>query len=212
MALKLPKTTEVGKVIAKERFYEKEPAHIKAYFVAHIEKIIWVNKISPTTLNVFAQNYPELQVFEIHFKSVNKKMYDMIRLIDSKIPYLILFLAVCGNERKAIISFKQIKEIKSVIVEQFQNEWQDMGNFKLELKGNSVDAIYENYLYQIASGLHFGDNLAENVAKYKEVKCLKAAIEKINRKIRNEPSIAKKQELARRRNDLERRTAQITDN
>jgi len=197
--LNLPKSTHVGRVVSKERFYEKEPSKIKEYFVTHIEKIIWANKISPITLNINSKAYNELQVFEIYFKSVNKKINAIIRLIDSKIPYPILFLIIYKNEIKAITSFKKIKDEKTVIVEQFEKNWQELENFKLELKGNSVDAIYENYLYQIETSLHFCDNLEENVDKYKQIKALKAEIEKINRKIKNEPSIAKRQELARRR-------------
>jgi len=201
--LNLPKSTDVRRIVPKERFYEKEPTKIKEYFVTHIEKIIWANKISPTTLNISSKAYPELQVFEIYLKSVDKKLNDVIRLIDSKIPYPILFLLICKNEIKAILSFKQIKEEKIVIIEQFETDWQDLKNFKLELKGNSVDTIYENYLYQIEPILHFGDNLDENIDKLKQIKALKAKIEKINRKIKNEPSIAKRQELARKRNSLE---------
>ena len=207
--LNLPKSTEVGRIVSKERFYEKESSKIKEYFVNNIDRIIWTNKISPTTLNINSKTYLELQVFEIHFKSVNTKTNDIIRLIDSKVPYLILFLAICKNEIKAIISFKQIKEKKNLVVEQFESKWQDFENFKLELKGNSVDTIYENYLYQIEASLRFGGNLKENVDKYKQIKSLKAEIEKINRKIKNEPAIAKRQELARERNVLE---IQLIDN
>ena len=207
--MNLPKSTEVGRIVAKERFYAKESYKIKDYFVNTIEKIIWANKISPTTLNISSKKYIELQVFEVYLKLVDKKLNDIIRLIDSKIPYLILFLIIYKSEVKAIISYKQVKEEKTVIIEQFESAWQDAGSFKLGLKGNSVDAIYESYLYQIESDLHFGDNLDENIDKYKQIKKLKAEIEKINRKIRKEPSIAKRQELARERKELEGRIEEI---
>jgi len=201
--LNLPKLTEVNKIISKERFYEKEPSKIKEYFVNNIDRIIWANKISPTTLNISSKKYSELQILEIYLKSIDKKLNNIIRLIDSKIPYLILFLVIYKNGIKVVTSFKKIKEEKTVIIEQFEQDWQELENFKLEIKGNSVDTIYENYLYQIEPNLHSGGNLEENIDKYKQIKALKAEIEKINRKIKNEPSIAKRQELARKRNKLE---------
>jgi len=51
--------------------------------------------------------------------------------------------------------------------------------------------------------------LDENIDKYKQIKILKAEIEKINRKIRKEPSIAKRQELAMERKELEGRIEEI---
>jgi len=201
--LNLPPSTEVGKIVPKERFYAKEPSKTKDYFTTHIEKISWVNKISPTTLNISARSYPELQVFEVRFKAVDKKTNKTIRLIDSKIPYPVLFLVCYRNELKAMLSVKQVKGDKIVVIEQFETDWHDFEGFKLEMKGASVDAIYENYLYQITDKLNFGGSLEENMNKYKQIKALKTAIEKINRKIKKEPSVVKRQELARERNALE---------
>jgi len=203
--LNLPPSTEVGKIVPKERFYTKEPSKTKDYFTANIEKISWANKISPITLNINARSCPELQVFEIRLKAVDKKINKIIRLIDSKIPYPVLFLVCYKNDIKAILSVKQVKGDKTVVIEQFETDWQTNDSFRLEMKGASVDAIYENYLYQIIAGLNFGGSLEENMSKYKQIKAMKTAIEKINRKIKKEPSVVKRQELARERNELEQK-------
>ena len=203
--LNLPPSTEVGKIVPKERFYAKEPSKTKDYFTANIEKICWANKISPTTLNIYARSCPELQVFEVRLKAVDKKINKIIRLIDSKIPYPVLFLVCYRNDIKAILSVKQVKVDKTVVILQFETIWQTNEGFRLEMKGASVDAIYENYLYQITPELDFGNSLEENMSKYKQIKALKTAIEKINRKIKKEPSVVKRQELARERNELEQK-------
>jgi len=203
--MNLPKSTEVGRTVPKERFYEKESSTTKDYFVKNIEKIIWANKISPTTLNISSKTYPELQVFKIYIKSIDKKIKDIVRLMDGKIPYPVLFSIICKNEVKSIIAAKQVKEEKIVVIEQFENDWQELKDFVLHLKGNRVDSIYENYMYQIEPDLQIGGSFEENLTKYKQIKSLKAEIEKINRKIKKELSIDKKQELARSRNELENR-------
>ena len=116
-----------------------------------------------------------------------------------------MFLVCYRNDIKAILSVKQVKVDKTVVIEQFETIWQTNEGFRLEMKGASVDAIYENYLYQITPELDFGNSLEENMSKYKQIKALKTAIEKINRKIKKEPSVVKRQELARERNILEQK-------
>ena len=201
--LNLPPSTEVGKTVPKERFYAKEPSETKDYFTTFIEKINWANKISPATLNISARVCPELQVFEVRLKAFDKKINKIIRLMDGKIPYPVLFLVCYRNELKAMLSVKQVKGDRTIVVEQFETDWHESKGFRLKMKGISVDAIYENYLYQIATGLDSGGSLEENMNRYKQVKAWKAAIDKINRQIKKEPSIVKRQELARERYLLE---------
>ena len=124
-------------------------------------------------------------------------------MIDSKIPYPVLFLVCYRNDIKAMLSVKQVKGEKTVVIEQFETDWQTNESFRLEMKGASVDAIYENYLYQIAAGLDAGGSLEENMSRYKQIKAWKTAIQKINSQIKKEPSVVKRQELARERYLLE---------
>ena len=207
--LNLPKSTQVDKLVPKERFYTKESSKTKRFFINLIDKVIWANKISPTTLNISTQTYPELQIFEVRIKSVDNVINKVILLIDSKIPYPVLFLLHFEDKMKAILSIKQVTNEKTVILEQFETDWQDIEQLKLDLKGNSVDTIYENYLYQINSEFPLGGNFEDRIVKYKQIKSIKKEITKINHKMNTEPSLSKKQALARYRNTLEKKINEV---
>jgi hypothetical protein len=196
--LQLLKSTEVNIPIPEEQFYEKESYKIKQDFVDHIEGILWRNKVSPTTLNISSKIYRELQIFEVRVRNMDDCLNQIIRLIDSKIPYPVLFIITQQTKDvKAIISYKKILDEKINIEELFETD-----KLSLQLKGNTVDAIYANYLYQIVS-FDYGGSLEENFGIYKYIKNIQNQIDKINQQIRKELSVAKKQALARKRKDLE---------
>ena len=85
----------------------------------------------------------------------------------------------------------------------FETGWEKQLN--LELKGRSVDEIYKNYLFQIEPSLKNINrtDTKEAVASVKYKYSLQAQIDSINKKIKNELSDSKKQELARERFKLE---------
>ena len=85
----------------------------------------------------------------------------------------------------------------------YETSWTD--TLDLELKGIAVGEIYANFLYQIDPDLQLpGTSDAKSAVEHnkKKQKALKQ-IDSISRKIRNEPSIAKRQALARQRHELE---------
>ena len=52
--LTFPKTTEVNKIIPKEKFYKNLTLNsgLKDKFVSDVKKIIWLNKLAPNTINI----------------------------------------------------------------------------------------------------------------------------------------------------------------
>jgi len=203
----LPKSTVVNRFIPKEKFYNKTKLNskIKQLFTDEIEKITWLNKIAPETLNIRAGDYGELQIFEIKLKISNISLA-VLKHIDTYIPYPILFIINKSNASKAIISYKEnvSKNQDNMKVESyFETGWEKQLN--LELKGRSVDEIYKNYLFQIEPSLKNINrtDTKEAVASVKYKYSLQAQIDSINKKIKNELSDSKKQELARERFKLE---------
>lgn len=204
----LPKSTIVGKFIPKEKFYTKTniSGKLRQLFTDEIEKITWKNKIAPDTLNITSKDYAEIQVFEVSLKgsAVNSAV---LKHIDTFIPYPILFiLKSSSGSQKAVISYKEpmTKSKHQMKVDSYyETSWQPELN--LELKGRSVDEIYKNFLYQIAPQLKNANQTTAKIAieVNKEREKIRKQIDAINRQITNEPSIAKKQELARIRRKLE---------
>lgn len=92
--LNLPQTTEVNKIIPKNKFYEKADISnsLKESFVNDIEKIVWANKLSPKTLNIAeGSTIKEIEVFHIKLKT-SKFNEKILEAIDKSIPYYILYV------------------------------------------------------------------------------------------------------------------------
>lgn len=203
----LPESTRVGRVVAKEKFYAKTNINTKLrqMFTDEVEKIIWANKIAPDTLNITAKDYAELQVFEVALKGFDLNLA-VLKHIDTFIPYPILFILKQSNASKAVISFKESSsksKDQMKVDSYYETRWQTELN--LELKGRSVDEIYKQFLYQVAPELRIvkQSSAKEAIFATKEMKAIQSQIDAINRKITIEPSIARRQELARARHELE---------
>ena len=89
-----PQTTEFGKRIPKQKFYENmdvSPA-LKRVFVEQIKLIHWRNKLAVSTMNIApGKTVTEIEVIEIKLASpqLNEAV---LRQIDKEIPYHILFI------------------------------------------------------------------------------------------------------------------------
>ncbi len=205
--MNFPASTVVNRFIPKEKFYTKTSvsSQLRQRFTDEIEKIRWTNKISPDTLNITSGEYSELQVFEITLKS-SEVSNSLLKHIDTFIPYPILYVLKKPNLQKAVISFKEqgIKNENQMKVDTyFETQW--IEELELQLKGRSVDEIYKNFLFQIAPQLNElnRNDTKSAVQSNKEKQKIKKQIDLISQKLISEPSIAKKQELARERHRLE---------
>jgi len=92
--LGFPKSTEFGKRIPKQKFYENmavSPA-LKHVFIEQVKTIYWRNKIAVSTLNLAAgTEVTEIEVLEIKMSQPNVDE-SFFRQMDKEIPYHILFL------------------------------------------------------------------------------------------------------------------------
>lgn len=205
--MELPSSTKVNRFVPKEKFYSKTSINtkIRQLFTNEIERITWANKLSPETLNISAGEYKELQIFEVTLKS-DEISNSILKHIDTFIPYPILFILRKPGAMKATISFKESNAKSENLMK--VDTYYDTGwrrTLELELKGRSVDEIYKNYLYQIAPKLKDVKQTTTKAAieVSKERASIERQIEATKRKMANEPSIVKRQELARQRHDLE---------
>ncbi|MGY4893423.1 MAG: DUF4391 domain-containing protein [Candidatus Saccharimonadota bacterium] len=206
--MQLPESTIVNRFVPKEKFYSKTSVvgKLKQQFTDEIEKITWVNKIAPDTLNITSKDYAELQVFEIILKQ-SELSTAILKHIDTFIPYPILFILKKDGAERAVISFKEsgIKNENQMKVDSYyETPWRQ--ELHLELKGRSVDEIYRNFLFQITPDLQSQGYTSTKVAveANKEQLKLQKQIDVLNKQIANEPSTAKRQELARERHDLQK--------
>ena len=209
--LGLPKSTEFGKRIPKQKFYENlsiTPA-LKRVFVEHISQIVWLNKIATTTVNIAAgEKVEEIEVFLIN---LTKPFSDdkVMRQIDKEIPYHILFLLEHGGKYQAWIGYKEASSGDNAfkVSHYYHTEWLDEDALSLKMQGMTLDAVWDNFLLQI-SGIEKAQDktVDEQVAIERQQKKVDAQIAKLEAMARKEKQPKKKFELVQKINELKKWT------
>lgn len=209
-----PASTEFGKRIPKQKFYENidiTPA-LKRVFVEQIRLIYWRNKLAATTLNLIAgEAVMEVEVFEIR---LNTPQLDeaVLRQIDKEIPYHIFFILTCEGKAQAWIGYKEAVTSGSnafKVSRYYHTEWMPENELQFRVDGLSMDAIYENLVRQIAGDnlqMDSGESLKESVERDEKKKRLEKQIAALESKMRKEKQLNRRMEvnaeLKRLRKDL----------
>lgn len=209
--VKFPEYTKVGRIVAKENFYDNIDTATKNLFQNEILRITWEYKLAPNTINLPAKKWQEIEVFRIILKNseVSEKV---LKAIDSAIPYPILFLIENGTVEKAVISYKeqsQKDENFAKVDTYFSTGWNDPRLDEIKIDGLDIDAVFSNFVRQIAGDkLIFSKStdvpktIKEDVEALKEREKIQKQMDIFTRKINAEPSLGKKQELAEERYKL----------
>lgn len=209
--IKFPEYAKVSRIVAKENFYNGIDTTTKSLFQSDISRVTWEYKLAPNTINLPAKKWPEIEVFRITLKNseVSEKV---LKAIDSAIPYPILFLIENGTLEKAVISYKeqsQKDENFAKVDTYFSTGWNDPRLDEIKIDGLDIDAVFSNFVRQIAGDkLIFSKStdvpktIKEDVEALKEREKVQKQIDALTRKINAEPSLGKKQELAEERHRL----------
>ena len=213
----LPKTTEFNKRIPKQKFYENmdiSPA-LKKVFVEQVKIIYWRNKIAASTTNLATGNdVTELEVFEVR---LNSPVLDdgLLRQIDREIPYHILFLLEYQGKYQAWIGYKEAAASGNKAFKvngYYHTEWLTEDELPLKLEGLSVDAVYENFVRQIAGDKlkseAAGESLKESVARDEQKQALQKQIDTLKAKIRKEKQLNKQMQM---NNELKKLKKKLED-
>ena len=211
--VKFPEYTKVGRIVAKENFYDKTDTATKNLFQSEIARITWEYKLAPETINIPAKKWSEIQVFRIDLKN-SEVPIKALKVIDSAIPYPILFLIGKGSVEKAVICYKeqnQKDENSAKVDAYFETEWNDERLKNIKIDGLNIDTVFSNFVRQIAGdklsttktdSTEAPKNIKDDVEAMKEREKIQKQIDVITRKINAEPSLGKKQELAEERYKL----------
>ena len=193
--LHLPKSTEINKFIAKTNFYKRAniTPKIHDFIEQQVDRITWVNKVAPTTMNISSGDVVEFQVFHIQLKTPDLDNVVPI-FIQKSVPYPILFV-ISGARGVRVIAVTKNADSKPVII---ATDWKT--SLSLELKGNSTDSLYKNYLLQLSPSFAA---VGGDTEKHSEATRIKRGIDALSAKIKRETQVNKRQELARERYELE---------
>lgn len=198
-----PKSTEFNRRIPKTTFYENlniSPA-LKRSFIEQIKIIYWRNKIATTTTNLAAGAVvTEVEVFEIRLVAPVLDE-DVLRRIDTEIPYHILFLLEYGGKYQAWIGYKEASASGNnafKVTGYYHTEWMTLDELPLRIEGLNLDAAYENFVRQIAGDKLVSMNeesLKDAVQRDEQKKKLQKQIDALQAKIRKEKQLNRQMEM-----------------
>ena len=198
-----PVSTEFGKRIPKQKFYENidiTPA-LKRVFVEQIRLIYWRNKLAATTLNLAAgEAVKEIEVFEVR---LNAPQLDeaVLRQIDKEIPYHLIFILTCDSKAQAWIGYKEAAASGSnafKVSRYYHTDWVPEGSLNFSIDGLNMDAVYESLVRQIAGDklqIDSGESLKESVERDEKKKQLEKQISVLENKMRREKQLNRRMEM-----------------
>jgi hypothetical protein len=154
-----PDSTACNTLLPKKTFYERLSftAAQKNLFVHEIEKIIWRNKLSASTLNLQpGKRVTELQVFEVVLKK-KSICFPVLKLLGKGIPYHLLFLLRFGDQVSACIGYRETPGTTEQ--EFFHTGWMTFAELPLQVLGLTMDDVYDNFIRQIHQDLEEHENV-----------------------------------------------------
>ena len=198
-----PASTEFGKRIPKQKFYENigiTPA-LKRVFVEQIRLIYWRNKLAATTLNLAAgEAVTEIEVFEVRL-NVPQLDEAVLRQIDKEIPYHILFILAYEGKAQAWIGYKEAVASGNnafKVSRYYHTDWVPENALQFRVDGLSMDAVYENLVRQIAGDVlqaDAGENLQASVERDEKRRKLEKQIAALENKMHREKQLNRRMEI-----------------
>ena len=196
--LNLPASAAFNRRIPKQKFYEELPLTpaLRRVFVGQINAIWWRSKIAPATANLApGRTVTELEVFELQLAQPSLDE-GVLRAIDKRIPYPILYLLTCDGRCQAWIGYQPAGQAGTQVY--YHTAWQPQEDLMLELRGLDTDAAYENFVRQIAGGAldaPAAEPLPRSIARDQRRRALEKQITVLQNKIRREKQLNRQVEL-----------------
>ena len=199
----LPRSTEFGKRIPKQKFYEKlniSPA-LKKSFVEQIKIIYWANKIAPSTVNIAeGKAVSEIEVFHI---KLNTETIDeaVLKQIDREIAYHIVFILEFNGLFQAYIGYKEASSGNNAfkVDRYYHTDWIQEDELPLKLEGLDLDTVYENFIRQIAGDAlqsREDETIKDSVERDKKITDIQKQIDLLEKKIRKEKQLNRQMEMS----------------
>lgn len=201
--LGLPQSTEFNKRIPKQKFYEHitVSSALKKSFVDQIRMIYWRNKVAATTVNLAPGTIvDEIEVFEIKLNSASLDEA-VLRQIDREISYHIIFLLEYEGKLQAWTAYKEKTPTANAVFKvgkYYHTEWMTEAELPIRIDGLNLDAVYENFVRQIAGDAlkaDSGESLKASVERDEKKKQLEKQIAALENKMRREKQLNRQMEM-----------------
>ena len=219
--LSYPQSTVVDKAVPKTMFYkfmEVNP-RIKIRFVNDVAQICWLYKLSASTLNVTdREEMKEIEIFVVTLKQQDCPT-DLFTFIDTNMPHHIVFILKYEDSYMLLVNYKEWKDgthTQLKITKSFATTWMPMDKLTLQIQGQSLPRIYDNFVAQISGiGEHKAGALSEIVELKKRIAAMESELQSLEKRMRKEPQYdvqvkmntqvkAKRNELAALKKEMEK--------
>lgn len=190
--LNLPVSAILDKNIPKNNFYDSKYTNvkIKREFIDIIKKITWKYKLAESTIGIQkTENVEEIQIFEIELKErvIPKKV---LQVIDTSIPYPILYRFLYEDDEAFGISLKSHKTIGNY----YFSEWND--ELLFNFSGINLEIVYQKLIKAfISETIQNNADFYDIIYTDKKIKQLAEEIERLSNKINKEKQFNRKVEI-----------------
>ena len=206
--LNFPQTTYFGKLVPKNKFYDKLTIDkkLERSFIDQITSIRWVHKLSADTLNVEkGSTVQEVEVFLVKLKTPELDI-NVLKQMDRQLPYHLIFILEFDGKIQVWTSYKEESTGAAFKVgSYYHTDWVTEDSFSFSITGLNLDTVYESLVRQIAGETLAKENdesLKETVERQAAREKLEKEIERLRKKIRNEKQFNRQVELNRQLKEL----------
>ena len=193
--LKYPQSTIVDRIVHKTKFYEfmEVNPRMKAHFVNDVTSITWLYKLSTSSLHVAdSDDMKEIEVFVASLKQPDCPT-DLFTFIDTNMPHHIVFILLYEDSAMLLVNYKEWTDgshSKFRITQTFATPWMPVGALHLEVQGQSLPRIYDNFVAQVSGiGEHQAGTLSEIVKLRQTIAKAETDLQKLQKKMRKEPQL-----------------------
>lgn len=190
--IQFPTSTIINKPVPKTAFYKhlEAGAKLKTRFVEDIERIVWLAKLTSSTLNVEdGKSVHEITVFQVLVKDKDISNETFVA-IDRGMPRHILFILQYNDQARLLLNYKEWADVAKGtfnILQTFRTEWTSTDGLQLTIGNGTMDSVYECIAGQVSG---FGtDNAADMksiIALQQQLEQKRRMAEALQKKVRTE--------------------------
>lgn len=214
-----PQATIVGRAIAKKVFTERleASARMKGLFARGVERITWLAKLAPSTLNVAdGRSVHEIAVFAVETRE-REDGGEIFDFIDTWMPRHTLFVIRSEGREALLVNYKEKAAggtgKQYCTVRTYRTGWREAGTLAVPLTGLTMDTIYENIVRHVAGdeiAAHTTD-LRADIEQSERIRALRKQISALKVKEAAERQPTKKFELHQQIAELKKDLDESTD-
>lgn len=200
----LPENTYFGKLVPKNKFYDKLTIDkkLERSFIDQIVSIRWIHKLSYDTLNVSKGSIvDEVEVFLIKLKT-NELDLNVLKQMDRQLHYHLIFILEYEDKYQIWTGYKEESTNAAFKVgNYYHTDWVTEETFSLKIDGLNLDSIYENLVRQISGDIlkaESNESLKDTVERQEARAKIEKEIEKLRTKVRKEKQLNRQIELTRK--------------